>query len=65
MIMMISPEMYVEEHKNDSFEKLIKERDELIKIIKELEEIIFDENMDDPVWQFHPGPDVRYQMNLE
>ena len=63
--MMISPEMYVEEHNNDSFEKLIEERDELIQIIKELETIVFDESKDDPAWQFRPGPDVRYQMNLE
>lgn len=26
---------------------------------------VFDENKDDPAWQIHPGPDVRYQMNLE
>lgn len=34
--MMISPASYVEEHKNDSFEELIKEREELIASIKNM-----------------------------
>lgn len=34
--MMISPASYVEEHKNDSFEELIKEREKLIASIKKI-----------------------------
>ena len=63
--MMISPEMYIHEHKNDSFEQLIEEKDDLVQYIKELESIVYDENNNDPSWQIDPGPDVQYQMNLE
>ncbi len=65
--MMISPISYIEELKDNSFEQLIAERDSLIQEIKELEKIAFKKGEDrtDPAWQFHPGPDVRYQMNLE
>ena len=51
----------------EDFEQLIAERDSLIQEIKELEKIAFKKGEDrtDPAWQFRPGPDVRYQMNLE
>ena len=64
--MMISPISYIEELKDNSFEQLIAERDSLIQEIMELEKIAFKKGEDrtDPAWQFCPGPDVRYQMNL-
>ena len=64
--MMISPISYIEELKDNSFEQLIAERDSLIQEINELEKIAFKKGEDrtDPAWQFRPGPDVRYQMNL-
>lgn len=63
--MMICPTYYVGEHKNDSFEDLIKKRDSLINDIKELEKIVYSKDKSDPCWHFCPGPDVRYQNNLE
>lgn len=63
--MMISPQGYVMQFENDTFEKLIKERDSLVKEIKSLEEIVFDENKTSEAWLVRPGPDVRYQMCLD
>lgn len=63
--MMISPDYYVEQHKNDNFRALIKERDELICEIKALEKIVFSPKKTAPDWKFMPGPDVKYQVYLE
>ena len=63
--MMISPEYYIEEHKNDSFTQLINERDTLIKEILRLEKLVFDEDKSSAEWGMKPSPDVRYQMCLE
>ncbi len=63
--MMISPNGYVEEHVNDTFEEMIEERKRLVDTINQLEEIAYDEDHSDPQWQFCPGPDVQYQMTLE
>ena len=63
--MMISPQGYIEEHKNDTFEELIKEREELIDAIKHLEKLVFSDDRMSEEWMIHPGPDVLYQMSLE
>lgn len=63
--MMISPEMYVEEHRNDSFEELIETRDDLVEELKSLEKIAFDKEQKGNAWDICPGPDVQYQMTLE
>lgn len=63
--MMISPQGYIEEHKNDTFEELIKEREELITSIKHLEKLVFSDDRVSEEWMIHPGSDVQYQMNLE
>jgi len=63
--MMISPQGYIEEHKNDTFEELIKEREELIGAIKHLEKLVYSDDRMSEEWMIHPGPDVQYQMNLE
>ena len=33
--------------------------------LKELEKNVFKNEKEDPEWDVHPSPDVRYQMNLE
>ncbi len=58
--MMMSPEVYIDEQKNKSYDELLKEKERLVKDIEQyennpdFEEIIID-----------PSPDVRYQCNLE
>ena len=63
--MMISPEMFADEYRNDSIEEIIEIRDELINDIKDLEKIVFDKERNTEAWGFCPGPDVQYQVNLE
>ena len=63
--MMISPAQYIETIENDSFVDLIKKREELIKSIKILEKIVFSDKKESEEWMMHPGPDVRYQMDLQ
>ena len=63
--MMIDPSTYIEGRKNDSFEQLIKTRDELIESIKDLEKIVYEKEKMGPAWGIHPGPDVKYQIYLE
>jgi len=41
------------------------ERDSLFLELKELEKFVFKNEKEDPEWDVHPSPDVRYQMNLE
>lgn len=62
--MMISPQGYIEEHEKDTFEDLIKEREELIESIKYLEKLAFSDDRTSEEWMLHPGPDVRYQEKL-
>ncbi len=63
--MMMSPESFVRAYKDEPIEEIIKIRDELIDNIKELEKIVFSKDRSSDEWNFHPGPDVRYQVNLE
>lgn len=58
--MMMSPEAYVYSHRDDSIADLIKERNNLIKEMIELEKIVFDPNKTSPEWLTIPGPDVQY-----
>lgn len=70
--MMISPEEFVEQHKNDTLEELIMVRRRLEEDLVELEKKLFyigvDEN--DPSifaldeFEVNPGPEVEYQCNL-
>lgn len=62
--MMISPQSYVKEHENDTFEELIKERNELVKSIKRLEKKLFSEEKMNEEVMVCPGPDVEYQVEL-
>lgn len=62
--MMISPQSYVKEHENDTFEELNKERNELVKSIKRLEKKLFSEEKMNEEVMVCPGTDVEYQMDL-
>lgn len=63
--MMISPQLYVDEFKHDTFEKLFNERERLYKEIKETEKDVFDPDRKSNAWHLCPGPDVQYRMKLE
>ena len=63
--MMISPQSFIDLHRNDTFEQLITEKDSLVIEIKKLEKIVFDPEKKSEEWNVHPGPDVRFQMDLE
>lgn len=63
--MMMSPEMYAEEHRDDSLEELIETRNDLVDELRTLEKIVFDKEQKDKAWEICPGPDVQYQMTLE
>ena len=59
--MMISPDWFIEEHKEKSYAELLPVRDELIKGIKDFESRSYDpeDNM------MNPSPEVIYQCNLQ
>lgn len=63
--MMISPEMYIMEHQNDTFSQLLQERDELVEEIRRLEKFVFDDNHENQEEILCPSPEVEYQVNLE
>ncbi len=63
--MMISPMLYIDEHKNDSIEQLINERESLVNRIEQLEKIVFCKEKEGEEWSYCPGPDVQYQVSLE
>ncbi|MCR4880785.1 MAG: hypothetical protein K6A44_02385 [bacterium] len=62
--MMISPQAYVDELENETYEKLIKERDKLIRDVRYFEKHR-EEIMNNDTERICPSPDVVYQMNLE
>ena len=60
--MLIHPEGYIEMIKDKSYENLLKERNALMKQIRE-----FEESMGKPKddrWKISPSPEVVYQCNL-
>ena len=59
--MMISPDMFVELHKDKKYKELLPVRDELINSIREFETKTYDPEMD----TICPSPEVIYQCNLE
>ena len=63
--MMISPELYVEKLKDASYQRLIRERDRLIRFIRKFEKNEIAGDRSDPAWKFCPTPDVQYQVYLE
>ena len=61
---MISPQSFVKEFDDESYETLIKERDKLIREIRHFEKYQ-EEIMNREGSYICPSPDVVYQMNLE
>ena len=59
--MMMSPESFVFSHRKDSYEELLKVRDELIDDIRTFEK----KQISPEVWMTKPSPEVIYQCNLE
>lgn len=58
--MMISPQSYVNDLKEKSYEELIKEKDKLIKEIQRFE----NNKIADSEFCMNPSPEVVYQCNL-
>ena len=63
--MMICPEGYVKELEDAPYPELIRERNRLIRYIREFEKKEKAGDRSDPGWGICPSPEVRYQMNLE
>ncbi len=63
--MMICPESYLETIKDKPFDQLIEERKTIEHEIEQLEDIVFSKNSVSSETVVSPGPDVKYQMNLE
>ena len=61
--MMMSPECYVAELENATYEELIRERGRLVAELVELEASIA--SGEEPELLIYPSDDVRYQMCLE
>ena len=59
---MISPEVFVEQYADKTYEELIEVRNDLINNIKRFEATPQNE---EPDFIICPGPDVVYQMNHE
>ena len=59
---MISPEVFVEQYADKTYEELIEVRNELINSIKKFEATPQNEDSD---FIICPGPDVVYQINHE
>lgn len=60
---MISPQAYVDELENETYEKLIKERDRLIRDVRYFEKHL-EEQMQNEI-RICSSPAVVYQMHLE
>lgn len=60
--MMMSPDAFLLKYENASYLELLKLKNELVQCIAEFEQ---DYDMEEPGWEMQPGPDVRYQYNLE
>lgn len=62
--MMMSPDYYISQHENDTFEQLMQERDRLVDDIHELEKLVYSDDKTDSAWYSFPQPDFRYHMCL-
>ncbi len=61
---MISPQGYIEQQKDESYEYLVKEQDKLIREIRHFEKNREEITNSEEAY-ICPEPDVVYQMNLE
>ena len=62
--MMISPEMYVAQFKDEEYLTLMKERDSLLARIRDFEKKEMAGDRSGAGWEIMPSPDTIYQMNL-
>ena len=62
--MLISPQSYVEDLENEPYERLVKERDKLIREIRHYEKHR-EEIMNSEEGMICPSPDVVYLWNLD
>lgn len=60
LYMLSSPDLFIEEHENDSYEELVKLKNELIREIDEFERTYH--KSDDVI--FSPSPETYYQWNI-
>lgn len=63
--MMISPKVYISEMKDYPYDKLIKERDKLVKLINIFEKKYFADERSEDEWHICPSPTTVYQCELE
>ncbi len=63
--MMISPNSFVEGLKDADYKTLIKERNRLVRDLKDFEKYDMDSDRTGPGWMILPSPETIYQMNLE
>lgn len=63
--MMIDTQQYVDNVKGYPYEKLIKERNRLVKSLKDFEKGWFAGDKSGDEWYYCPSPDVVYQCELE
>ena len=63
--MMISPQMFIDEVKEYPYDKLIKERNRLVKSLRDFEKSYFAGDKSGDEWHWCPSPDVIYQCELE
>ena len=59
--MMVSPDSYVSEFADKTYEEILAEKDRLVKEIKEYENK--SQDLEPPVF-ISPSPDTRYKVNL-
>ena len=63
--MMTSPESFIEQLKDADYFELIRQRDKLVRDIKRFEKKEMAGDRTGKEWKITPGPDVKYQTNLE
>ena len=63
--MMISPQVYVDELKNEPFEKLVKERERLYKELKKIEKDAFDLERKSDAWNIWDYPKVCVNLQAD
>ncbi len=63
--MMISPQGFEAQLENKTYPELIRERDELLELVRKFEQDELAGDRSDPGWRYCPKPDVQYQQHLE
>jgi len=64
--MMISPDAYITDRlENAPYPELIREREKLIRLIRNYEKKEAAGDRSDPAWKRMPTPEVQYQLHLQ